>query len=379
MKSVTKYLRIFILSCSLFFPSLVNAQCCAGGSGSPIAGGTSQGVLQERQFELNTNFQFISSDKFYKQDAIDTGGTFNSFSSQYQYFRLAYGVTKNFTMSAEGGYYFSKKEVGLNDNPQATYESNGVSDLIFFPRYDVINRTEEKTRTEVTLGLGYKIPLGSYNDSAGNIEPFSGQVYYVTKPTAVQLSSGAQDFIFYTFLSRQYTEKNFRVFANAMYIRKGWNPNGEKLGDFASVALFAGKTFFDNLGVTLQVRYEWLDTMKINESILLFGRPSTYFPEATGSKKVFISPQLSYSKGKFTLYGSVDFPVYQYLNSSEFYTQLGSKNLTTVGLSYRFFVKTSEIKKLKGTGKYYCPMHPEEVSDKPGTCSKCGMDLEKAK
>ena len=27
---------------------------------------------------------------------------------------------------------------------------------------------------------------------------------------------------------------------------------------------------------------------------------------------------------------------------------------------------------------YQCPMHPEEVSNKPGQCSKCGMDLEKA-
>lgn len=25
---------------------------------------------------------------------------------------------------------------------------------------------------------------------------------------------------------------------------------------------------------------------------------------------------------------------------------------------------------------YVCPMHPEEVSDKPAKCSKCGMDLE---
>jgi Cu+-exporting ATPase len=27
---------------------------------------------------------------------------------------------------------------------------------------------------------------------------------------------------------------------------------------------------------------------------------------------------------------------------------------------------------------YQCPMHPEEISDKPGQCPKCGMDLEKA-
>lgn len=25
--------------------------------------------------------------------------------------------------------------------------------------------------------------------------------------------------------------------------------------------------------------------------------------------------------------------------------------------------------------KYTCPMHPDEISDKPGKCSKCGMDL----
>jgi uncharacterized paraquat-inducible protein A len=28
---------------------------------------------------------------------------------------------------------------------------------------------------------------------------------------------------------------------------------------------------------------------------------------------------------------------------------------------------------------YSCPMHPEIISDKPGKCSKCGMDLTKSK
>ncbi|MBL4678468.1 MAG: hypothetical protein JKY70_20045 [Mucilaginibacter sp.] len=35
--------------------------------------------------------------------------------------------------------------------------------------------------------------------------------------------------------------------------------------------------------------------------------------------------------------------------------------------------KATEAAKPKG--KYYCTMHPDITSDKPGTCSKCGMDL----
>jgi len=27
--------------------------------------------------------------------------------------------------------------------------------------------------------------------------------------------------------------------------------------------------------------------------------------------------------------------------------------------------------------EYTCPMHPEVISDKPGSCPKCGMDLVK--
>jgi len=30
----------------------------------------------------------------------------------------------------------------------------------------------------------------------------------------------------------------------------------------------------------------------------------------------------------------------------------------------------------KVASEYTCPMHPEIISDKPGQCPKCGMDLE---
>lgn len=365
----------FILGITLIQSGFTNAQCCAGGSGCTVAGGTSQGVLQEKQIELNTNFQFIKADKFYKNDAVDTNRTFDSFESQYEYFRLAYGLSKNLTMSLEGGYFFKKIEIGLHKDPLTTYQANGMGDIILFPRYDVYNHTGFKTKTEVTVGLGYKIPLGSYNDSTGNVEPFSGTTYYVTKPLSVQLSSGAQDIIFYTFFFQGFNKQNFRIFANGLYVKKGWNPNGEKLGDFASVGVFAGKSFFKRLGITLQARYEWVDKMKINESILLYGKPSNYFPEGTGYKKVFITPMISYTQGNISVYISSDFPVYQYLNTSDYYTQVGSRHQSTVGISYKFMAAFSPFKKIK-IGMYYCPMHPEEISATPAKCTKCGMDFE---
>ncbi len=329
--------------------------------------------------ELNTNYQFINTHAFYDKDRQVTARTFDSFQSQYEYFKLAYGVSKNLTVSLESGYYLLKKEVGLDNDPVTTYTSKGIGDLVIFPRYDVYRKDNEKSSNEITIGLGYKLPLGSYNDSTGNVEPFSGQTFYVTKPTSVQLSSGAQDIIFYTFLYHGFLRSKFKVFANAMYIKKGWNPNGEKLGDFTSVAVFASRSFLDHYAITLQARYETVAQMRINENILLFGKPSNYFPEATGYRKFFLTPQVSITKGKFTIYAATDVPLYQNMNTSQYYTQVGSQYTTTVGLSFRFFTSRPDLKLLKGTGKYYCPMHPEEVSDAPCKCSKCGMDMERAK
>jgi hypothetical protein len=329
-------LAIFCFS-FFFIPFLLKAQCCAGGGGSPIAGGTSYGVLYEGHYEISTIIQYISSNKFYSKNKINSQRTFDGYNSLYDYLKFAYGVSKDFTMSIESGYYINKEEIGLNKNPESTFKSSGFGDLIIFPRYRVLNKTNEKHHTEITLGLGCKLPLGSSNDSTAFVEPFSGQIYYLTKPTAVQLSSGSQDLIFYTFFFNNFRSADFQLFANAYYIRKGYNPNGEKLGDFSSVALFFGKTLFEKLGCTLQLRYENVGRMNINENILLFGKPSNYYPEATGYKKLFIAPQISFSLNKLTLFAIADIPVYQYLNTSKYYTQVGSQYQTSFGISYKFF------------------------------------------
>lgn len=360
---------IIILSSFFLFNKTYSQGCCSGGSGSPIAGGASQGVLQDRQVEIAANYQYLSTNKFYVKDR-DTASLFDDLNSNYLYFRLAYGLTKNLTMSVESGYFLNKTQIGLDKAD--TINSSGIGDLILFPRYDLLNRTTETRRTEITIGIGLKIPLGMYDDSTVvYTNPTTGKKYYTTSPPTVQPTNGSNDFIFYGFLYRGYPTKNFRLFANMLYVRKGWNPLGQKFGDYASVGLFAGQTFFKKLGVTLQLKGELVGKMHYDKNIDMLALYNIDVT-STGSRKVFIVPQLSFSQKNFTVYALSEFPVYQYLNG----TQVGSEQQFTVGISYRFNAYKSKIQKNNTESAYNCSMRCEGGgSNEPGKCKVCGMDL----
>ena len=327
--------------------------------------------------EIATSFQYFSSDKFLTGDK-DTTQLFANFNSKYLYQKIGYGITKDFTVSVEAGYYINKTQVGLFDsvlNKAEEIESSGIADLIFFPKYDLVNRTDGKKRVELTLGLGYKIPLGKHDDSIlVYTNPVTGQQLFTTAPPLVQPTNGSQDLIGYAFYFRGYPKYNFRVFTNALYIRKGWNSLGEKFGDYASIGLFAGKTFFEKLGVTVQLKADRTGKMKGAENVdlLAFYNIDT---ASTGSKKLAAALQLSFSINSWTLFGLAETPLYENVNG----TQIASKLLLTFGVSYRFFTYKSFVPK-SGETVYVCPMNCKgSASNKPGKCKVCDMDLEEQK
>lgn len=53
--------------------------------------------------------------------------------------------------------------------------------------------------------------------------------------------------------------------------------------------------------------------------------------------------------------------------------------LFTVSTTVSAQITTVNSKKEEQKTMYTCPMHPKEMSVKKGACSKCGMDLVKAK
>lgn len=366
---------ILFLITSVFSASLYGQGCCSGGCANPIAGGASPGVLLEKQMEIGTSFQYINGNKFLAKDK-DTSALFDNFNSQYIYSRIGYGVTKNLTVSVETGYFINKSQMGLNKIDSA--RSSGFGDLIIFPKYDVYNQTDEKRKIEFTLGLGYKIPLGKHSDSTFTwYDSVQSIAHYTISPPLVQPTTGSQDIILYAFFFRGFPQKNFRLFANTTYIKKGWNSSGEKFGDYASIGLFAGKTFFKSLGITLQLKAEWVDKMQYNTyADKLIGGGNSIVAlynidiRSTGSKKIFFAPQLSYNYKSFALYAMYEIPVYQYVNGAQV-----STSPFTIGLSYKFFTSKGLSAKT-GETIYRCPMKCEGGDSKePGKCRICGMEL----
>ena len=368
-------MRLFLIVTIVAFSEYIHAQgCCSGGSGSPIAGGASQGVLSAQQVEISSNFQYINSNKF-KTWGKDTTPLFDNYNSKYLYTKIGYGITKDFTLSVETGYFFNKTQIGLNKID--TNKSSGIADLIIFPRYDVYNKADSSKRIEFTLGLGYKIPLGKDNDSVVVFHnPNTGQNIYTTMPPLVQPTNGSQDIIFYAFFLRGFPKHNFRLFANELYIKKGWNSLGEKFGDYESIGLFAGKTFFKKLGVTIQLKGEMIGMMQADKNVDLLALYNVDI-KSTGSKKIMFVPQVSYNINKsFTFFGLYELPLYEFVNG----TQVVTQTQFTFGFSCRFFTTKNPVCVSSFGETYQCPMKCERLTyDKAGKCKMCGMDLIKIK
>ena len=306
--------------------------CCSGGAGSPIAGGAASGVLQEYQMEISINHQFNSSNKFYT-GSKSTEPLFKNLTSNYMFFRTDYGVSKKLTLSLATGHYLNKsKEADYVINNRT---SSGFSDLIIFPRYSVYNKNNNFKRTEIALGLGIKMPIGTHIDST--LTGPNEWDFYKTNPPLVQTTNGSNDFMFYSFIFREYQKRKLRLFISALHVKKNFNSLGLKFGDYSSLGLFVSKTFFRKWGVTTQLKLEHIGKIQSAKEI----NPESLYdivPISTGSNKAFFTPQISYSQNGLTFFVTSEIPIYQYLHG----TQIGSQSQFTAGVNYRFLTKECE-------------------------------------
>ena len=327
---------LFLFLLAFLHAGAIYAQgCCSGGSGSPIAGDAATGVLGHRQVEIAVNYQYFQSNKFFAGDH-DTLAQFDNWKSDYLYLRADYGLSPRLTLSVASGYFLDKTIVEIGNSNSISF--TGIGDLIVFPRYNLLNKETQSSRTELTLGMGYKIPLGDHDRTHLVFrDPVTGKEYYTTSPPTVQPTNGSHDLLFFSFLYKDFPFRRLRFFASGLYVKKGWNSLGEKFGDYATVSLYAGKTIFKKVGLLAQLKGEWIGRVKAAEGIDLLAAYNVD-PSSTGSRKLFFVPQVSYTLKSFTIFALGEIPLYQYLNG----IQVGSQYQITAGLSYRWFLKKGE-------------------------------------
>ena len=329
-------MRLILVSILTILANInISAQgCCSGGAGSPIAGGAASGVLQEYQMEISANYQFNKSNSFYTGSKL-TEPLFDNLTSNYMFFRTDYGVSKKLTLSLATGYYLDKSLIE-SDNTDTT-TSKGFGNLIILPRYSIYNKSQNFKRTEIALGLGVMLPLGTHMDSTlVYSDEWIGDIYSLNPPT-VQTTSGSNDFMLYSFFFQEYQKRKLRLFMTTLLIKKGYNSLGIKFGDYSSLGIFVSKTIFRQWSVTTQLKLEHVGKIKSAQNIDLLA----YYnidPISTGSNKAFFIPQISYSRNGLTFFATSEIPVYQYLHG----TQVGSNQQFTFGINYRFLTKEFE-------------------------------------
>lgn len=335
-------IRLFLLSFLLPIQHLFAQGCCSGGSGSPMVGGVSMGVLQQGQFDFGESYQFFYSDKFLAGSKDTSSALVKDLTTNYLYTRFGYGISSRLSIYGEVGYFINKTEKGYDaERPDYIRESKGFGDLIILPRYNVYEKSSEKKHVEITLGVGIKIPLGNFHDSTTvYVDPSSGEEFNTVSPPTVQTTTGSNDFIFYGFAIREFKPAKLKVFMSATFIEKGYNAMGEKFGNFLGVGLFVNKMYRRKLGLTGQLRYEYIGSMKLSPNVDFVAQGISVDPVSTGGKKLSFVPQITYSIKSVTFYGMYDLPLYQYMNGM----QIASKHLVTCGINYRFKPKKEIFK-----------------------------------
>jgi len=311
MNKLVALLVFCILSTSDCMP-----QCCS--PGNPIGGTGNLGILEPKTLKLITNYNYSYSGKYYEgskpmEPYFVKTGYFN-----YVGIRLVMALSNRLITEMETGYFINKVQsytAGIIPQKKQGY---GITNISFIAKLNLFR--SKKKDFEITSGIGIKFPMGSFNKLK-----YQGGIL----PLDIQPSTGAADLIHTLFIYKEILEKHWRFFLSNRIEIKGTNPDGYNYGNLYATSIFASYNK-SRLYVIMQLRSEIREKDE---------RPAQTLPyekikiPVSGSRKIFISPQISYSiKQTLIISGIIDIPVYQYYNKQ----QLGSSYAFSLNISKKF-------------------------------------------
>ena len=285
-----KYICIFLISLALL--SEASAQCCS--VGSPVGGTTSIGTLPENNIRATLFYRYGYGNRYITADGKETVGGVKQAYSSFTGLFADYGITNNFTLSVELGYFLNKVQdwdtVGI-------FQTSGFSSAVLMGKYNFLNDADEEF--EFTAGLGAKIPFSTTPQKQNN----------VVLPRDVQTTPGAYGAVAMLFFHKGFSESSTHLFLVHRIEINGTNSNDYdyQYGNTFNTSLFVTKKIVPNLIGILQLRNEIKEKDK---------EEGAEIPNS-GGILFFISPQLNFSFSNFFVSALFDYPLYRYYNSRQ--------------------------------------------------------------
>ncbi len=289
---------LVIISFLLTFLS-ARAQCCS--PGNPIGGLGNLGVLNEKSLKLIANYDYSFSGTY--MDGTRKVDPYFVRSGYFNHARLnlGYGIRKKITVGIGTGYFFNKTQNYVEGIIPEKKTGYGFTNIDLITKYNIFG----KHGWEITSGVGLRFPLGPYNAVFKD----------VVSAMDIQPSSGAVDYIFSIFLYKEYPENHLRFFMRSLFELKTKNPLQYKYGNLWANSLFVSLNISPQWDMIVQLRNEIRQRDKRPAQSKPF-QPE--FISISGSNKLFVTPQLSYSLNPdLVLSGLVSLPLFQKYNEQQ--------------------------------------------------------------
>ena len=307
MNKIFTIILLFLLISTKSF-----SQCCS--AGNPLGGDGSHEGLNKNELTFFTSFKYSISKYYYFHDSKTEIPNVEKSYYDYQNLTLSYGISSRLSIKTELGYFYDKTQVDNINNEEILFKSKGLGDLGFTVRYTIIKTF--KPQSQLVLSGGTKIPIGAFNEDING----------VTVPIALQPSSGALKFNGSVFYSRKRADRKlgwntYLLFEASNTINQGYLVY--KYGNLMQYSLAATYSFNKQFNFLLNSKFEWrAHDKRENETII----------ESTGSKVVFLNPQLIYTiKSNWSVLAMLDIPVYKYVNgyqlTNQFSLQFGLRKV----------------------------------------------------
>lgn len=279
-------MRLSLLPVSLLLLLLclmgrAGAQCCA--PGNPVGGNINPGANPSGQTLLWLGHRYGYAGRYF-DGAQPIAPTFVR-AGDYQHLTLSatHGLSEHLTAQAELGYVLYKRQWYVPGVRPTQLSGRGFTDLTLLVRVNVLR--DEVRGWELTLGLGPKLPLGSYQQTQGGIR----------LPQDLQPSTGAVELVQTIFLQKTLLPRKLRFFALSHFELKGQNPEGYRFGPLLAVAAFGSYAPMPRWTFLSQLRYEWRgrDTRPLTGQGFALDNGREQVPP-TGSQRLWLGPQVAF-------------------------------------------------------------------------------------